>query len=1119
MKQQPSRHDPFGEISIDRPDATGVGEPPQPLRGPRRPHFSRQAVPPKSKTPFPTGPVLTLLGIAAMLYLACGFIVVPHLIKTFGTHALARYLGRPITIGQVEFDPLRLRLTLTNGIIGPLVSDPSDTVDPILSFSRLTVDLEAASLSRRALICQELSLDQPFLHLVHDTGNRYNITTLAPPAANTHPAWAWLLTSAINRYSINNISLNSGEVRYDDRLTAKTHRLEEITLSLPAIENIPYHSGGLQPRLAARVNGTPITMAGQTTQPQQGPTSARMNFTMKNLDLAAYTEYLPREIGIHSLGGQADLDLELLYDATHAEKLRLIGEVSLRSLQGSGSQGQLKADTGRIKGWLAPMSKQFHADALTLAHPVWQRATAGAPPWRLLAAALIQSDPRQQGAIPISLLQINNGEILSPAGSSPEPATEWKGIDASINSAHSSDGPEQAFFSLNARAASGSRLSIQGSAGGTPFIAKGMMIANTIDVLAMQGLLQATGLRLPVASGSIDQVQTNFEVALGPEQHLDLHLEPLAIQAKNLRIELNNQTLDIPVWHSEQGAFTLHEPTLHLGKVRAQQAKLVCRRASATAAWQTLLSTPDDQSAPLPALDLTGLELTNSSLLIENQGPPDITLRLERFDLQTDQIAPGQPASLTMTGMLEDKYPLQATGAFSLAPFTASLAIQANDIPLAMFQPILDRYFVRPGKGLLSFDGTLALPALDYKGAWAITGLTAPPFSCRKVEAEETEIRLRPLSLAIGRLNLDSPALQVSASENGLPILPSLFQAGWQPGPSPDKAAVAIKSIHINDGTLIYDFPGPPGITLNHSKIKGTLSDCIVAREQAIPFTLTGQMESSGEFQVEGAIRPFATPPGMTVNSKVEGVPLASLAAIIEPYWGFTIKEGTLGFANEMTFENSVIHDQSRLTMTGLKLGKPLAAQAIKAHGTTWENLPLIQALLQDNDGFISLTVPIDGRTDSGFTYLEGMKGFLNQLLLKAAVSPLSLLGAEQKTIVEGVDFGAGSSQLTPAMEERLQPLAAFLTRHPLTAIRLAGSSDSADQKALLRPPKGPAKSPPAGEALQQLAAQRTQAVLAFLIAQGAPAAAIEQADSAPPSQTPQKTPDRRVTISVTVAK
>jgi outer membrane protein OmpA-like peptidoglycan-associated protein len=240
---------------------------------------------------------------------------------------------------------------------------------------------------------------------------------------------------------------------------------------------------------------------------------------------------------------------------------------------------------------------------------------------------------------------------------------------------------------------------------------------------------------------------------------------------------------------------------------------------------------------------------------------------------------------------------------------------------------------------------------------------------------------------------------------------------------------------------------------------------------------------------MQGTISPFANQPGVTLTSHIARLPLTTLGPFLEPHWGYAIKSGTLDFDHKLSYENTLIQDNALLTLHDLTLGQPLAAPAIKAIGTTWQSLPLVQAMLQDAAGTIKFTVPIDGRTDTGFTYQQGMKSFLNQLLLKASVSPLNLLRDHQRAQTDTVEFEPGSDRLTKDTEALLREFADLLQDRPLLAVDLAGLADSgSDGRALLRVKKPVAaeankgQPPPGDELLLDLATRRAQAVQNFLL-------------------------------------
>ncbi len=1123
--RQRQRPDPFGEITIARPE---------PVVGPQPAAEGRSGTPPAPPPPRPRPSLLPmlrrwaprLLAGALLLYLFSGYLLVPYLMRVTLPQALGRRLDRPVTIGLAEFDPLSLRLTLHNGIVGPRLSDPADKVDPILSFSQLTVRLAVMrSLVERAVVCRELTIDRPFLHLVRDQDKRFNIQSLA--VEDLPPGIALLSRLAVfwsRRYSLNNLALGKGELIYDDLPSGKTHTVRDLDLSLPVLANIDYQEGGLAPSFRALVDGAPIEMRGQARL-GQGPVAATLNLKMTDLDLTAYAGYLPARLGIQAVSGRADLDLTLTYDARDQAGLRLAGSAALRSTQIDGPWGQLHLESGRVRGWLAPFGGRFHAEEVSLNQPFWQRQANTGPPWRDIVGVLLVPAAGEGAALPaIDHLRVSQGDIRTLAASA-EQSRDWQAIDLSLDvsgpAAGGQGAPSQVLFSLTGHDASGCGLNLQGSAITAPFAAKGLAVISGMGQGELRDLGQAAGLALPVVGGTVEQLQANFTLGRDGERQLALSLAPLSVQAQDLVLEEDGQRLVVPVWQSEQGSFSLADRVLNLGRVHLEQAALVVRRKSDDGEirgfWGAAAfgQTAGGQSSA-PAVTISGLTLENSSLRLINQGPPDIELNLARLDLKVDGLEAGRAHGFTVAAMLDDQWPVQGSGSFTLSPFAASLNLQASDLPLSDFAPVLNRYFALPMQGRLAVDGVLSLPSLNYQGGWTITDLAAPPFSCRQVRGEGTALVLKPLSFSLDKLALDGPSLQITASDRAMPRFPSLWQPGWAPVASGAQARVAVRRIEVSDGTLIYDFPGPPGLVLTTRKLTGSLVDCLAVRGQGLPFSLTGEVEGAAELAAQGTLSPFTDPPGLTLGVSLKGLPLTSLAPVLEPSWGFTVQGGRLDFANRLTMADNQLHDQAQLVFAGLKLGRPLAAEAIRSIGAAWRNLPLAQAAMQDAGGKIAFTVPIDGRIDAGFTYQEGLRNYLNQVLLKAAVSPERLLG-EGRPLLEAVAFAPGSARVPAAAEDGLRRLAVVLQGRPLLAARLSAYADRLSDLRALSRASGEAAAR-ADEALLALAGRRGQAVASFLLDQGVAANQLRRADPQVTGPGESGLNARRVAIDLAVA-
>ena len=1117
--------DPFGEITIARPEPVvgprpaaegrGVGPPPGP-----RPPLPRPSLLPGLRRWAPR-----LLAGGLLLYLFLGYLLVPYLLRVTVPQALGRRLDRPVTIGLAEFDPLSLRLTLNNGIVGPRLSDPADKVDPILSFSRLTVRLAVMrSLVERAVVCRELTLDRPFLHLVRGQDQRFNTQSLT--VGDFPPVLALLGRLAAfwsRRYSLNNLALDHGELIYDDLPSGKTHTVRDLDLSLPVLANIDYQEGGLAPSFRALVDGAPIEMRGQARL-GQGPVAATLNLKMTDLDLTAYAGYLPARLGIQAVSGRADLDLTLTYDARDQAGLRLAGSAALRSAQIDGPWGQLHLESGRVRGWLAPFGGRFHAEEISLNQPFWQRQAEGGPPWRDIVGVLLGPAAGEGAARPaIDHLRVSQGDIRTLAASA-EQSRDWQAIDLSLDVSGPAAGgqgvPAQVLFSLTGHDASGCGLNLQGSAITDPFAVKGLAVISGMGQGELRDLGQAAGLALPVAGGTVEQLQANFTLGREGGRQLALSLAPLSVQAKDLVLEEGGQRLAVPVWQSEQGSFSLADRGLNLGRVHLEQAALVVRRQSDDGGirgfWGPAASGQTAVGPSAPEVTISGLTLENSSLRLINQGPPDIELNLARLDLKVDGLEAGRAHGFTVAAMLDDQWPVQGSGSFTLSPFAARLNLQASDLPLSDFAPVLSRYFALPMQGRLAVDGVLSLPSLNYQGGWTITDLAAPPFSCRQVRGEGTALVLRPLSFSLDKLTLDGPSLQITASDRAMPRFPTLWQPGWAPVESGAPARVAVKRIELSDGTLIYDFPGPPGLMLTTRKLSGSFADCLAVRGQGLPFSLAGEVEGAAEFAAQGTLSPFTDPPGLTLGVSLKGLPLTSLAPALEPSWGFTVQGGRLDFANRLTLADNQLHDQAQFVLAGLKLGRPLAAEAIRSLGSAWRNLPLAQAAMQDAGGKIAFTVPIDGRIDAGFTYQEGLRNYLNQVLLKAAVSPERLLG-EGRPLPEAVAFAPGSARVPAAAEDGLRRLAVVLQGRPLLAARLSASADRLSDLRALSRALGEAAAR-ADEALMALAGRRGQAVASFLLDQGVADNQLRRAEPQVTGPGESGLNARRVAIELAVA-
>src|SRR4029077_5376167 len=165
------------------------------------------------------------------------------------TSLLHDELGRDATIGKVAFDPFTLRATMTDFKLADRAPGHS-----LLEFDELAVELSATSLWRRAPVLDALRVTRPRIALTRNADGTYNIQDVierilaAPPGPPP-------------RFSVNNIEIDDGAIRVDDKPHGRVHEITGVGIGVPFLSSLPYAAQiRVLPRLAAVVNGSAFSL-------------------------------------------------------------------------------------------------------------------------------------------------------------------------------------------------------------------------------------------------------------------------------------------------------------------------------------------------------------------------------------------------------------------------------------------------------------------------------------------------------------------------------------------------------------------------------------------------------------------------------------------------------------------------------------------------------------------------------------------------------------------------------------------------------------------------------------------------------------------------------------------
>ena len=283
--------------------------------------------------------VLLVLGIAA-------YIAVPRILRGVLTKQVATTLHRPVSVGDISFNLYTLRLKLANLHIG----EPTGS-GAFVDLGAFNIKVSWASLFRLAPVIGDVTVTQPRIHVVRNADGSFNFSDLlkkpeeAPPPKPTPP-------SAPFKFSVSNIRVIDGDVKFDDQMLGQKHAIEKIQLGVPFVANLPSDVDVVvKPFLAMLIDGSPVRIAGEA-KPFGATRDSVVDLKLHRLDLPRYTAYAPKDIPIKLLSGGLSFDVLVHFVQTEsAPVIRANGTISIDQfdLRDAANAPLLALDHGEIR--------------------------------------------------------------------------------------------------------------------------------------------------------------------------------------------------------------------------------------------------------------------------------------------------------------------------------------------------------------------------------------------------------------------------------------------------------------------------------------------------------------------------------------------------------------------------------------------------------------------------------------------------------------------------------------------------------------------------------------------------------------------------------------------------
>ena len=118
--------------------------------------------------------ILIGIALAFLFYSLLGFLVVPVVLKNTLEKKLTENLKREVSIENIQINPYLLQISVNNFLVQNHAKD-----NHFIAFDQLHIDLEAASIFKRALFVKALVLNGPKLNIARYKDLTYNFSDIA----------------------------------------------------------------------------------------------------------------------------------------------------------------------------------------------------------------------------------------------------------------------------------------------------------------------------------------------------------------------------------------------------------------------------------------------------------------------------------------------------------------------------------------------------------------------------------------------------------------------------------------------------------------------------------------------------------------------------------------------------------------------------------------------------------------------------------------------------------------------------------------------------------------------------------------------------------------------------
>ncbi len=1048
-----------------------------------------------------------IAGIACVVALA-GFVVAPPIVKSKAEEELSRILHRPVTIEKVAINPFVPSVTVRR--LAVMEKDGSAVA---ASFEELYVDVSYRSLLRFAPILEAVTLQKPYLRLVRNADRSYNTQDLLDEALAQPPS------AAPPRFAVHNITVRDGHADFHDRVEGKTHTVTDLRLGVPFVSSLPSQADiTVVPELAARVNGTPFEVQGET-KPFKDTRETSLALDIDGLDVARYVEYSPVPLPFAVRSGRLHTRLRLAL-TTRGEKLHTLtlgGYAALSRVALEDSAGAPLAAAARVAVDLGEVDllgrkatiRSVDIDTPT-AHLVRRKdgsvnLVALFPPAAPEPKPAARPAPNATGfSFLVQAIRLTGGRVsiaddvpahryqvaLEDIGVAVDGLSNAPGTKAAVRVGFDTDAKGRLDYAGTVQLAPAPAIDGKIEIAGLRLGALYPYYEDALNLEVRDGTLAGSTLfAIAVANDALVARASDLDATIsGLRLHFPGQPEPLARVAA---VEVKGGTLDLPRQQVEFEEAAIRDAVVNV--VRDRDGTFLVERAFKLAGAsppRAAASTASDWR-----VDAKLLRVERADVSFEDRStsrPARLRVAPVSARIEHASTAKGARHGLALDARTGKAGRLALAGTMVIDPFAVELRIAAHALPLPPIQPYLDeRLNAAITGGTASARGTLRVSApangglqAGYRGDARIEEFAAIDTASggelmkwRSLVLDGIDCELEPRKALVSEAALAGFYSRLVLNSDATLNLQHLARAprdGTAPRatpPAPDAALappgqpanLRVGRITLQDGNVNFsDFFVRPNYSANLTNVRGTVTE--MTPEKAGDVALRAELDQTAPVEIAGRLNPLARDLDLDLKAAATDIELPPMSPYAMKYAGYGIEKGKLSVDVRYRVERRKLSAENHVQLNQLTFGE-------KVDSPTATKLPVLLAvsLLKDRHGVIDVNLPISGSLDDPQFSVGGLiVQVIVNLLTKAVTAPFTLLaaafgGGEELSHIE---FAAGTAALSPEAIREARRARPGARRPPGPQARRSGSR---------RPGRG-SRGPQARRARRRAAGAATQA-------------------------------------------